>query len=236
MLPDDIYHAELLVHRNGQLSRHPAGRVLVRGGNAHILEDYHGALGNVVPAGPIDDLTIHKLNNPGPDLSIASHHDIAHGHRLDFIPDHPLPHFLPDPVDVTPAALKQHVEIKPPSVFHYSHAGHDQPHILEVRGGKHLLDGNPLKDDEVAAILDNVRTKVAKLRYVKSLAAPAVAKMEAYFADLRKGDEMDPMEAFKHLHAAAEAGHVPRAAVDALRRQVYADPMAPGLGNKYAFN
>lgn len=192
MLPDDLYHAHVLVARDGGVFRHPAGRFMIKDGNLHHLEDYHGLLGSTIPEGVVDDLTVHKINNCGPHLSIASHHDLVAGHRLDFIPEHPLPQMLPDPkVQASQPAVMPPPMPKFAPVFHYHRAGHDKPHVVEAKGGKYLLDGNPLEHDEVQAILDNVRTGAAKLRYAQT---GALAKAEASESHLdRLGVTEDPM-------------------------------------------
>ncbi len=235
-LQNDIYHAQLLVHRNGEVTRHPAGRFFVKDGNMQVLEDYHdGLIGKTIPEGPIDDLTVHKINNCGPHLSVASHHDLTHGHRLDFIKEHPLDNMLPDPPGVMGLGAPPVEPPKPPSVFHYTRVGHDQPHVLEVKGGKHLLDGNPLAPDEIATILDNVRTKTARLRYAKQ-APQAITKMEKSFEDMKKAEgEMDPQDALAHLDQLNGADEKTKGAVAALRRHLFEDPMNPGVGNKYAY-
>lgn len=230
MLQDDIHQVYLQAQHQGKESLHPAGRFLVHDGQVHHLEDYHGLLKDHVPEGVIDDYTLSKLSHPGPNMKIAGRRAIRGGHRLDVVPQAKLDP-LPQPKEVQPAEIKQHVEVRPPSVFHYTRVGHDQPHVLEVAKGKHMLDGNPLSDHEVAAILDNVRTKTAKLRYAKG--APSVAKMEKYYSDLKKEEgEWDPQAALAHL-SQLDPSEKTSNAVAALRRHVFEDPMT-GLGNKYA--
>lgn len=233
MLPDDIYHSHLLVYKNGKLSRHPAGRFMIQDGQLHHLEDYyHGLQASKIPEGAVDDYTVNCINNCGPHLSVASHSDIANGLRHDFIPEHPLEQALPTAQQaVTPAPLP-HIEVKPPSVWHYHRAGHDKPHLLEAREGTYMLDGSVLADDEIKTILDNVRTKAATLRYTQKQGV-AVAKMEQLFTDLKKADtDMDPQEALAHL-ASLGGDEKSSSAVAALRRHIFTDPMT-GLGNQYA--
>lgn len=234
----DFYNAHKVVaHADGSVTRHPAGRFLVHNGVLHHLEDYHGLLGQKIPEGVVDDLTLHQINNPGPDLDVASHHDITHGRRLDFIPEaqlDPLPAPAPTP---TGPQLQAYNEIKPASVWHYTRAGHDQPHVLEAKQGKFLLDGNPLEHHEVATILDNVRSKAGKIRYVKGVGSQAsrqVAKMEGYFSSLRKTDMSDD-DAFAHLDRMAGDDEKAKQAVARARRLAFEDPMVPGLGNKLAY-
>jgi diguanylate cyclase (GGDEF)-like protein len=234
MLPDDIYHSDLLVHRDGKLSRHPAGRFLIHNGMLHHLEDNYGLQAQTIPEGAVDDYTVQRVNNPGPHLSVASHSDISKGLRHDFIKEHPLPVAMPKPQASAAGGAMSHIEVKPPSVWHYTRVGHDQPHVLEAKEGKYLLDGNPLADDEVSTILDNVRNRTAKLRYPKSGLQQQVQKMEAVFSDLRKADDMDPEAALQHLSGLGAADDKTNAAIAALRRHVFTDPMT-GLGNKYAY-
>ena len=240
MLPSDLYHADLLVHKDGNTTRHPAGRFMVRDNKVVHLEDYYGLIGKTVPEGTLDDYSIDQINNPGAhDLSVASHSDISNGLRHDFVKTHPLPNMLPDPPTITDAPAPAPV-VRPPSIFHYTRVGHDAPHVLEVHDGKHMLDGNPLTDDETATILDNVRTKAARLRYAKT-APPAVAKMERAFADLRKDDymgqqgDMGPHEALAHLSSMGNDEKT-NSAIAAVRKHLFEDPMVPGLGNKLAYS
>lgn len=234
MLPDDTYHAHVLrVGPEGKVTRHPAGRFLIKNGNLTHLEDYHGLLGQTIPEGAVDDLTVHKINAPGPDLSVASRREINEGRRLDFAKEHPLHQMLPDPKAVQPERPFQLPKM--PAVWHYHRAGHDQPHLLESQDGKFLLDGNPLEDAEVAAILGNVKKRVAKLRYAKPGMPAAVTKMERVFEGLRKGEGMDPQEALAHLDKLHGGDEQAKEALAALRRHVFEDPMNPGIGNKYAY-
>lgn len=234
MLPTDIHNAYITSPTTGKL--HPAGRFLVHDGHLHHMEDYHGLLAQHMPEGAIDDYTLAKLGHPGGGLTIASHEAIRGGHRLDVVPEadlDPMPRPKPTP---TGPKLQDHLEVKPPSVWHYHRAGHDAPHTLEAREGKYLLDGNPLKDHEVATILDNVRTKTATIRYPKRSAAGAIAKMEQVYASLRKSSEMEPDDAFAHLDTLHQGDPKTMSAIAALRKRVFEDPMVPGMGNRLAYD
>ncbi len=227
MLPNDLYHAELLVSRDGKVSRHPAGRFMVHNGFLTHLEDYHDLLGEAIPEGPVDIHSVQRINNPGPNLSVASHSDISKGLRHDFVKEHPLPNPLP-----TPAPDAVQVAAKRPSVWHYTRAGHDAPHILEANAGKFSLDGNPLQDHEVSTILENIKNKVAKIRYPKASLQDAVAKHEAVFASLRKA--MDVEAALKHVEGLG-SGPEHEEALKSLHHAIFTDPMT-GLGNKLAYS
>lgn len=258
MLPNDLYQAQILVHRDGKTSRYGAGRFLVANGVLHHLEDYHGLLSQKIPEGPVDDMTIHQINHCGPDLAVASHGEIRGGRRLDFIPEaqlKPLPKENPVGAPGAPSGqLAQPPQPQPPSVWHYTRAGHDAPHVLEAREGHYLLDGNPLEDREVAAILDNVRSGAGKIRYTNTVGGVR-GKVSAMEKALRKADrledafadeydslpegpqvagEMDPQDALAHLDQLG-GDEKTSAAIAALRRHVFEDPMTPGVGNQYAW-
>lgn len=231
MLPNDIHYAYIKSPKTGKY--HLAGSMLTHDGELHHLSDYYGLLGNV-PEGAIDDITMAKLHHPGAGVEIASHAAINGGHKLDLLPEANLDP-MPQP-QATPAGkqLQAYSEVKPASVWHYTRAGHDQPHVLEAKEGKYLLDGNPLEHHEVSTILDNVRSKAGKLRYVKGLGSQTqqrVAKMERVFSDLRK---MDADKAFAHLDSKA-SDEEDKDAIAHLRKLVFEDQMVPGLGNKFAY-
>jgi diguanylate cyclase (GGDEF)-like protein len=233
MLPNDIHHTYTTSPKTGKL--HPAGRFLVHDGSIRHIEDYHGLLGQHVPEGLIDDHTLTMLGHPGGGLTIASRDAMRGGHRLDTVPEAELDP-LPAPVQPSPKQLQEHIDVKPPSVWHYTRAGHDKPHVLEAKEGKFLLDGNPLEHHEVSTILDNVRTKAGKIRYVRGMAANApqqIAKMENVFKGLRKAD-MGPQDALAHLDSVG-GDEQTQAAVAALRRHIFEDQMVPGLGSKFAY-
>lgn len=232
MSSSDLYHAHLLVNRDGKTTRHPAGRFFVKDGDLHHLEDYHGLLRDNVPAGPVDEVTQKFIREPSPGLEIASHRDIAVGRRPDFIKEHPLDQPLPKQPATTAGMPAPPIKL-PPSVFHYTRVGHDKPHVLEVREGRYLLDGNPLADHEISTIMDNVKTRAAQLRYAKSGPSRAITKMERAFETMRK-EEMGPQEALAHLDTVG-SDEKTRGAIAALRKHLFEDPMNPGVGNKFAY-
>lgn len=233
MLPNDIHFVYLKTNRDGVERHHPAGRFLVHDGQIQHLEDYYGHLKDHVPEGVIDNYTMAKLKQPPAHIEHASHDGLRNGHRPHLIKEAALIP-LPPPVKVTPQMLDAQVK-QPPSmhpVWHYTRSGHDKPHVLESTGGKFLLDGNPLSHEEVGTILDNVRMRVAKIRYVKPRVHTAVAKMERAFVALRKADGRDTTQ---HFDVLKEHG-VPQDTLDHFRRLVYTDPMVGTMGNKYAWN
>lgn len=240
MLPNNIYQVRLMLRdKDGNIHQHPAGRFMSFEGNVHHLEDYHDHLKHDIPEGAIDDYTMAKIKNPPDHIAIASENDIRDGNRLDFIPEHPLDKPVPQPMDVTPEMIQQHLMTElPPPVWHYQRTGHDIPHVLEHHGAdKYTLDGNPLSQDELHQISENLRTKAATLRYKNQSVADTIAKMEQVFVDLKKEEEMHPAEALRHVEEAHKAGHIPEAAYHSIRRHIYTDPMTGGvMGNKFAYS
>lgn len=253
MLPNDIYQVRLVLRdKNGQVQHHPAGRFMVHEGNVHHLEDYHGHLASDIPTGAVDDVTMAKIKNPPDHIAVASEDSIRDGHRLDFIPMAKLkPLAQQSPANGQPLGMQAQVK-KPKPVWHYQRVGHDQAHTLEHHGGgKYSLDGNPLKGDEVQTVLSNLRSKTATLRYKGDGVVDTIAKFERAFASLRKGEyddefdapdfaadgkpAMDPQEALAHLDKTHGGDPKTMQAIRALRRNVFEDPMNPGIGNKYAY-
>lgn len=237
MLPDDIHHAYLVTKgADGRSELHPAGRFFSKGGSIRHLEDYHGLLRDHVPEGPVDGGTLAMLASPPARLKHAASNLVRAGHRQDVLPEHSFDQPLPARTAVQQGMTGPlPVPPRPASIFHYTRVGHDQPHVLEVRNGQHLLDGNPLASHEVATILENVKNRSARLRYAKHAPAAAVAKMERVFENLKKAeDEMDPQDALTHLDTLGGDDRT-RGAVAALRRHLFEDPMNPGVGNKYAY-
>lgn len=228
MLDNSIYQAYLQVDRDGKRSNHPAGRFLIHDSRLHHLEDYYGHLAHI-PEGLVDDYTMARIASPPPGVRIASRDHIRAGYHLDLIPEEEL---QPLPQEGMPPALAKPAP-RPPSVWHYHRAGHDQPHVLEANAGKFSLDGNPLGDDEVATILENVKNKSARIRYAKQSPPQPMAKSES----LRKDDYARAVDAHKRLsrlESLAGDDEEAKADVAALRQHVFTDPMT-GLGNKLAY-
>jgi diguanylate cyclase (GGDEF)-like protein len=236
MLPNDVHHVYHVIDKDGAKQYYPAGRFLVNDGSIAHLEDYHGHLAEHIPEGAIDDYTMSKLGQHIDNVAHSSHTALRGGHHHHLIP---MAQLDPLPVQAPAPAAQDHIEVKPPSVWHYHRSGHDQPHTLEAREGKFMLDGNPLEHHEVATILDNVRTKAAKIRYANGVMAQkqaqTIAKMERVFKTLRKNDVSDAEGALHHLEGLGLDDDRTKTAIASLRRQVFDDQMVPGLGNKYAY-
>lgn len=170
--------------QDGSMKQYRAGRFMVRDGEVHHLEDYHGIIKRALPEGPVDHRTVLRLQSlkRNPYLHILSHSE--DNLDLSSVPEAELP------------APPQHAPPRPPSVFHYHRVGMDKPHVLEVRGSEGLLDGRPLAPEELSTIHDNVLRGAATLRYRKAPAS--MHKMERVFEELRKDEQkskrkLDPL-------------------------------------------
>jgi diguanylate cyclase (GGDEF)-like protein len=211
---------------NGQ--EHRAGRFAIADGHIHHLEDYYGLLNEVLPEGkltPAKVATIHGMKM-SPSLRV----DVEHVG---------LPKYDEVPQEI-PAA--QPLKRPMPSVFHYRRAGMDQDHVLEVRQGHYLLDGNRLSYPEVQSVVSNLRDGSAQIRYPnKEGAIEQIRKMESQLQDLMKaaseeeGPEIDEDAMLQHARAAEAAGHLPKGFARNYARSLYEDPMTPGMGNKKAW-
>lgn len=226
MLNNDVYHAHIVVNRDGKETQHPAGRLLVHDGHVVHLEDYHNLLGHI-PEGLITPHTMSQMAAPPPNLRIAARSAIRAGHRLDMVPEAELEPMPPRPTETEAKAAIT----RPPSVWHYTRVGHDAPHVLEHKAGNFTLDGNPLAHEELGTILQNVKNKTARLRYPRPQLQDAIAKREEVFTTLLK--VMDPEAAMKHLATLGD-DETTKAAIASMHHHIYTDPMT-GLGNKPAY-
>lgn len=208
---------------DGKIGRHPAGRFLTAGQHLHVLEDYHGDLGDHLTEGPLD---ADKL------AQISAFKD---SHRHEVVPlsemlDGQRPE-LWTPPDFQP---------RPPSVFEVVRHGQETPDHLEFVGGVGHLNGVPLKPEQLKAILHHARNGHAAVRYKHNEQESKVLKMELVFQTLMKGT--DPQSA-ENVHSALDRldqlvrdGLLEPHHAEALRNHAFKDPMTGNvMGNKFAY-
>jgi hypothetical protein len=71
-----------------------------------------------------------------------------------------------------------------PNTFDYHREGMDKPHTIQHHGDNRFsLDGHELTEHEVKKILDNVKNKIATIRYKKK-PTTSLAKAEEYISEL----------------------------------------------------
>lgn len=235
----EVRNVEMRVR--GQL--HPAGRFMIHNGKLSHLEDYHGLLATIAPAGHLDDRTIGGLHhlNYHPEFAVTTHEPSTMPQA------DPAPAAAADPVvQVTPDAPPPR-----PAVFHYHRPGMVRPHVVEFGPNGAALDGSRLSEAELQLMLENVEKQVATLRYGSG--GQPLAKGQALY-DHPFGDDYDdvndhegpfvphsnplassPDEALQLIREAVKKGHLHPDVERTMTRHIYEDKMIPGVGNKYAW-
>lgn len=146
-------------HDDGSVERGRMGRVLIDELGLKHLEDYHGHALRDLPAGPMSAETKDRLARMMSSryMDVRAWDDHLGDADTDDIPEEELNEPMVPDVQALPG--------KPPSVFQYSRAGMDGAHIVEAHGDQLLLDGQALSPAESKALLANVHTGAALLRY-----------------------------------------------------------------------
>ncbi len=212
------------------------GKYVIDGGNLHVLSDYAGMLSKFNgPFTPQVKQALERMRD-STHLTIVSRQDLDDGLRPDLKPVAAATAEQPQQANSDPngGELQVATPVRHP-VFDYQRVGMDKPHVVEFRAGKALLDGNALTGAETALILENVNKGLATLRY-RSVPIPVdpIKKAERFFADLHKSEGLaGSLDAIKGLVA---AGHLPQEHYDRIRKELYEDEMAPGVGNKRAYH
>jgi GGDEF domain-containing protein len=213
----------------------PAGRFMILGDQLHHLEDYHGALGRLLPEGPLDPGAVARLHavEASPHLSVTLAHDLK---------DQPGAAEGKGDAPVEPPVAVQPPEPRGPEVYRYRRAGAARDATLEVHGDQAYLDGTPVPRGMVELMLHNVETGAAQLTPAGLDKAEPLEKglwdrVKGLFrgpAPAGNGD-MTLGTAMQHLRQAIAAGHVPPEAGDAFTRHIYHDSMVDNVGNKHAW-
>lgn len=159
---------------------HLVGRFLLDDGSFEPLADYFGYLSRI-PSGPLTEESgkqLRALQN-SPYFRVVDRSEMAQGQHPDLLPEAEFPGAPPD------------TEMKPASVWTYHHPIMQNPQTLEARGSDLFMNGQLLSAIEAHRIMENIRSKVAKVRY--KLPAPpsqvlsmpqAIAKAEAEMVKL----------------------------------------------------
>jgi diguanylate cyclase (GGDEF)-like protein len=208
--------------KDGRVTRHLTGRFLTAGKHLHVLEDNEGFLSHL-QEGPLTQDSfeqIHDLHNSSY-LDVVNQEDLEQGKRPDLLPEVDLEKMPP----------------KPPSSFTYHHNGADQPDHIDFVDGVPHHNGTPTTHMHIRAILDNVRDGVGVVRYKKDQGS-AIQKMETELSYLFKAgaEDTDLTDAFSTLRELVKSGHLDPKHERILAQRVYADPLVPEIGNKFAYN
>jgi diguanylate cyclase (GGDEF)-like protein len=168
------------------------------------LEDYHNFLASFAPEGPVTPelyTNLAILQNSG-NFTITEN-------------------TVDDPPKPSITINKQQPPQQPP-IFEYYRPGMGQPHILEFSNNLAALDGEALNPEELALILENIKTGLATIKF----------KPTALF----KAEEMDVNGAMEALRKLVASGQAPPELEAAFSKHIYHDSMVPGVGNKFAFS
>ena len=215
----------------------PVGRFLVHNNQVHHLEDYHGALKDLIPEGPLDAKAISKLHGLqwSPNLSVK-------GHKPAPLPDEDGKPVLPKPPGVV--QVGQSTLPPPAPVFEYHRPGLQHVHTVEFGPLGAALDGRALNQAELALMLRNHQQGLATIRYRRG--QPVLQKKEGdvdSYEELESGlgkpDEdpvLDVEDVVGHIRAAEAAGHLPKGTSKTWVHHLLTDPRVPGVGNLYAWN
>ena len=168
---DDIYTVRQRHAGDAGLEHRPLGRVMVKDGQVHHLEDYEGHLEGMFPEGFVGDHHDKRLAalNSNPYMEVVPESEAATSRLHDEAPEAD----IPDPPKAKP--IRQ-------SVFEYTRPGFDKPHTLEMHGDNVVLDGQTLPPEERVKLLENLRNNVGTIRY---RAQQPMVKMEQQFRHMQ---------------------------------------------------
>ena len=152
-------HSVFFRHNDGaKISRSREGRFVV-GPDDQIehLEDHHGLIDRLFPEGPAAQHDVrHQRLSDHPYLEVTRRGDHIGDQRS---PELPVPDLQPYQPSVPTAG-----GLTP--VFHFTRPG-GEVRTLEAQGDALVMDGNPLSPEESRAVLGDVQSGTAQLRYAK---------------------------------------------------------------------
>lgn len=185
----------------------PIAKFMIFNHKFHMLEDHEQLLGDVENQTPGDIARhIHAIKQD-------PEYKIVHGNHQDAPTNETL------------------------SQFEYS-VGNQEPQVIEFNGKKATIDGFDISAEELRHIMQNVRDGKARLHSVgetpQLTEETEVNKIESMFTDLFK---IEPAlrSALAGMDSAIKAGILEPEHAKTLRRQIFADTMVPGMGNKKAY-
>jgi GGDEF domain-containing protein len=205
------------------VKRQCIGRVMHDGVEPEVLADYFGLLHPLRDPTTADRVWRSLTNHAY--FEAVPLDEIHNGHRPDLVPE-VTDEGNPNGSDPEPT--------RPPSKFLYQHQGMDEPAEMEFIDGMARMNGSELSPEQFNRILENLNNGIASIRYNFKEATAPVLKMEPLFAELLK-IEPHLVQALGKLRAAQQAGHIDKDTMQALTREIFGDPMVPGIGNKKAY-
>lgn len=207
--------------RDGGVHNQLLGRVVATPSRHVVLSDYTGALASL--DGPVTADRLNKLENwkrssHSRVVSLAALHA---GYHPELMPEVRLPASI-DPVEPSHDAW-----------FRVERPDLEKPLVIGWKDGKATLHGQELSHQELAGIMSDVKSGKARIRHHRL--AEDLLRAESSFQDLAKADP-SLQAALEQVKAAVSAGHLHPDVEKALMREIYYDPMTPGIKNKKSFH
>lgn len=207
--------------RDGGVHNQLLGRMVQTPSHHVVLSDYTGALANLdgpVTAGKLNRLEAFKR---GPHSRVVSLADLHAGHHPELMPEVKLP------------AATEPPEPSHDVWFRVERSDLEKPLVIGWKDGKASLHGQELSHAELGGIMQDVKSGKARIRHHRP--EEHIAKAEAGFESLAKADPR-LQAALDQIKAAVSAGHLHPDVEKALHREIYYDPMTPGIKNKKSFH
>lgn len=218
---DNIFNMYSVVDGKAGVHNKLMGRVVATPSQFSVLSDYDGALEGL--HGPATDARRRSFESwrQGAHSRAIPLSDIKNGHHPELLPE------------VKTEAPTDAPEGPHESWFRVDRHDLDKPMFVNFRDGKAHMHGQPLMTGEAQGLLDDVKAGRAKIRHHRP--EQDVAKAESGFADLAK---LEPglQSALQAIGAAVKSGHVDPSVEKALHREIFYDPMVPGVKNKRSFH
>lgn len=215
----NIYYVfQVHPHEDG-LHRRLLLKVLLHDEGLHVLEN-HGFPEDLEKMSPEKATRAFFRLTKSQRFEVVNRHDLLQGHHADLIPDPSAPHKLPEDLRNLIAPEQSGPKV---SKFDYHREGQPGAQALEIHGDIMYLDGHQLSPDEVAHVMETLKTQKAALRH-PTTKSDTLEKIEPELA-----------AALGHVRAAVKTGGMPAEALKTLTRQIFTDSMVPQMGNKKAY-
>lgn len=215
-----IFEIKSIVHENGDHYKKSHGRVMVTPQRAIILEDYHRFLEKIFPkeCDAAKGMEILERLRHNPYWSVRSSDEGLNYSEIKQLEP------KENSVDM------QHVWL-------YTDPMAGETHKLHYDGVGFHLNDQPLEDDSLASLLDSVHNGAIQLTYPDQEVMKNLKQIEEKFSPVAKVEQKEPSveEVVKHLDVLAKSGQIPEEMSRVLRKHIFEHPMAPGVGNRYAW-
>jgi GGDEF domain-containing protein len=215
-----IFEIKSIVHENGKHYKKSHGRILLTPQRCLILEDHHGLLGRMFPADCDAARGLSLLNRLGnnPYFSVKAQDEGLNYNDIKELPG-------------------QEKALDRDPVWLYTDHGSGEHHKIHYDGTNFCLNDQPLEDDALARLLESVHSGGTTLTYPDQEVMKNLKHIEDRFAPMTKvsAPDLSVEEVMKHLDSLTKDGQIPEGMTKVLRKHIFEHPMAPGVGNRYAW-